>query len=151
MATNTNKLVPFIILLVIFGLLFFAVRYFLHTGAIVPSQEYLKNAETTAKEKQAKMVPQPPYVFWQVEGEACVSCAAQKKDLDEIKPKLTSDISFETKNIVEDPDLGEYFDIKTLPTLMVFDSKNQLVFRYDGNLDQSQLLLLFKELGVVKP
>lgn len=151
MENKPSQFAPYIVLLVVFVSVFFAVRYFMQTGAIIPSPDYIEKAKTVAQEKAAQAIPQPPYVFWQVEGQACVSCAAEKKDLEAIKPKLTGDITFETKNIVDDPELGEYFDISVLPTLMIFDSKNQLVFRYDGYLNATQLMQLFTELGVVKP
>ena len=153
MESKQKTYTPYVILAVVFLLAFFSVRYFLQTGAIVPSANFYSTDETaqTPQEENAKAKPEPPYVFWQVEGQECVACVAQKKALEEVKPKLTGDISFEIKNILDDAELGEYFDIKVLPTLMIFDAKNRLIFRYDGNLDPSQLTELFTELGVIKP
>lgn len=153
MESKQKTYIPYVILAVVFLLAFFSVRYFLQTGAIVPSANFNATDQTAQapQEEEAQVKPEPPYVFWQVEGQECVRCVAQKKALEEVKPNLTGDISFEIKNVLDDAELGEYFDIKELPTLMIFDSKNRLVFRYDGNLDSSQLTELFTELGVVKP
>lgn len=153
MESKQKTYIPYVILAVVFLLAFFSVRYFLQTGAIVPSANFNTTDQTAQapQEEEAQVKREPPYVFWQVEGQECVRCVAQKKALEEVKPNLTGDISFEIKNVLDDAELGEYFDIKVLPTLMIFDSKNRLVFRYDGNLDSSQLTELFTELGVVKP
>lgn len=153
MEPNQNNLLSILAISAIFIVAFFTVRYFIQSGAIVPSTNFQKPAETATKTEDAsqQQQPVPPYVFWQVEGQECVSCVTLRKNLESVKPNLTDQISFEVKNILDDPELGKQFEINVLPTILVFDAKDQLVFRYDGSLDTNQLMQLFTEMGVVKP
>jgi len=150
---QNNVLGVIILVLILFGA-FFGFRYLIMSGGVKPSDYFQKPADTTtapAETEKTTEEPKPPYVFLQVEGQECVSCAELKKNLEQVKPLLNEQISFETVNILDEPEFGEQFQINVLPTILIFDANNQMVFRYEGSLSAEQLTQLFTEMGVKKP
>jgi len=153
METKQNNVLGVVILVVILLAAFFGFRYLTMSGGVKPSDYFQKPADTATTPTETEKTteePKPPYVFLQVEGQECVSCVELKKNLEQVKPLLNDQITFETVNIVDEPKFGEEFQINVLPTILIFDANNQMVFRYEGSLSAEQLTQLFTEMGVKK-
>lgn len=154
MEIKQNNVLGVIILVIILFGAFFGFRYLILSGGVKPSDYFQKPAGSTTTPSETEKTtekPKPPYVFLQVEGQACVACEDLKKNLEQVRPLLNDQITFETVNIVDEPKFGEEFQIKVLPTILIFDANNQMVFRYEGSLSAEQLTQLFTEMGVKKP
>ena len=78
----------------------------------------------------------------------CAACKMMAPVLDELKKEFAGTFDVEFIDVWEDPDAGEKYGIRMIPTQIFYDGSGKELFRHEGFFGRDQILAKWKELGV---
>lgn len=78
----------------------------------------------------------------------CLSCKDLSKILDGLKPKIEGKAAIEVINLEDDPDAMEEYEIKGIPTLLVYDTMGNEISRSIGVKTEQEILEMLVKAGM---
>lgn len=78
----------------------------------------------------------------------CVPCKMMAPILVDLKTTYAGKMDVEFIDVWENPDAGETYGIKMIPTQIFFDAEGKELFRHEGFFGKEDILAKWKELGV---
>ena len=77
----------------------------------------------------------------------CIPCKRMVPILDELKKEYASRLVVEFFDVWKNPDVGERYKIKLIPTQIFCDAGGKELFRHEGFFSKENILAKWKELG----
>lgn len=77
----------------------------------------------------------------------CIPCKMMAPILDDLKTTYAGRMQVEFIDVWKDPDAGAPYDIRVIPTQILFDSEGKELFRHEGFFAKDDILAKWKELG----
>jgi thioredoxin 1 len=80
-------------------------------------------------------------------GSKCLMCQMMAPVLEELKRDYAGRLRVDVHDVNEDPDLGEMYGVRIIPTQIFYDAAGRELFRHEGFLSKQDILAKWKELG----
>lgn len=77
----------------------------------------------------------------------CIPCKMMVPILDDLKTTYAGRMQVEFIDVWKNPDAGTPYDIRVIPTQILFDSEGNELFRHEGFFAKEDILAKWKELG----
>ncbi len=81
----------------------------------------------------------------------CTPCKLMAPILEELKRSYAQTFDVEFIDIRENPDAGEQYGIRLIPTQIFYDAAGTELFRHEGFFSREEILATWKEYGVTAP
>lgn len=81
----------------------------------------------------------------------CVPCRMMKPILEELTQEYEGHMRVTFIDVWENPDAGEKYGIRIIPTQIFYDAQGKELFRHEGFFSKDDILAKWKELGVEIP
>ena len=78
----------------------------------------------------------------------CTSCKMMTPILEELKKDFAGKFEVEFVDVWKDPEAGEKYGIRMIPTQIFFDSTGKELFRHEGFFGRDEILAKWREHGV---
>jgi thioredoxin 1 len=78
----------------------------------------------------------------------CIPCQMMAPILEELKATYVNQFQVEFIDVWKNPDAGEQYGIRVIPTQIFYDAEGQERFRHEGFFAKEDMLAKWKELGV---
>ena len=78
----------------------------------------------------------------------CIPCKMMAPILEELKTTYAGQLQVEFIDVWKNPDAGEQYGIRVIPTQIFFDADGKELFRHEGFFAKEDMLAKWKELGV---
>jgi thioredoxin 1 len=78
----------------------------------------------------------------------CIPCKKMAPILEELKKKYAGKMEVEFVDVWQNPDAGNKYGIRLIPTQIFYDAAGKELFRHEGFFDREDILGKWKELGV---
>ena len=113
----------------------------------------LKNNQTKTSEpapattaESAQVVALPRMV--DLGADKCIPCKMMAPILEEMKTTYADQLHVEFIDVWKNPDAGEKYTIRVIPTQIFYDAVGKELFRHEGFFGKEDMLAKWKELGV---
>ncbi len=88
--------------------------------------------------------------FVEVGADSCVPCKMMQPVLDELRADYAGKLQIEFADIWKAPELGEKYEVRSIPTQILYDSAGNEVFRHLGFWPKEEIDAKLRELGLVE-
>ncbi|MFC1452551.1 thioredoxin family protein [Verrucomicrobiota bacterium] len=78
----------------------------------------------------------------------CIPCKMMAPILEELEKEYVDTFEVEFIDVWKDPEAGERYGIRMIPTQVFFDAAGRELFRHEGFLGKEDILAKWKEYGV---
>jgi len=78
----------------------------------------------------------------------CIPCKMMAPILEELKKEYRGRLEVEVIDVWEDPQAGQRYGIRVIPTQIFYDASGKEVFRHEGFLSKEDILVTLKKLGI---
>ena len=78
----------------------------------------------------------------------CIPCKMMAPILEELKTTYADQFRVEFIDVWKNPDAGEQYGIRSIPTQIFYDANGKELFRHEGFFPKEDMLAKWKELGV---
>jgi len=78
----------------------------------------------------------------------CIPCKMMAPILEELKGEYKGRLEVVFVDVWENPNAGDPYGIKLIPTQIFFDAKGKELFRHEGFFSKEDILAKWKELGI---
>ena len=78
----------------------------------------------------------------------CIPCKMMAPILEELKKEYTGIFQVEFIDVWKNPDAGNKYDIRLIPTQIFFDVSGKELFRHEGFFSKEDILSKWKEFGI---
>lgn len=78
----------------------------------------------------------------------CIPCKMMAPILEELKREYAGRLVVEFIDVWENPNAGQRYQIRTIPTQIFYDASGKELFRHEGFYSKEDILGKWKELGV---
>ena len=100
----------------------------------------------SAKDTAASLKKLPRLI--DVGADKCIPCIAMAPILEELKKEYTGILDVEFVDVWKNPNAGEKYRIRGIPTQIFYDASGKELGRHMGFISKEQILQSFKKLGV---
>ena len=98
-----------------------------------------------AEESKPRQLPR----FVEVGAESCIPCKMMKPVLDELRSAYAGRLEIEFADVWKNPDLGDKYQVRTIPTQVIYDAEGNEAFRHIGYWPKEEIDEKLKELGIL--
>ncbi len=95
-------------------------------------------------EEGAEQLPR----FVEVGAQSCVPCRMMQPILDELRADHAGRLQVEFADVRANPELGQKYDVQTIPTQIIYDAEGREVFRHIGYWAKEEIVAKLAEIGV---
>lgn len=88
--------------------------------------------------------------FVEVGADSCIPCKMMKPVLDELGSAYAGRLQVEFADVWNNPDLGDKYQVRTIPTQVIYDAEGNEVFRHIGYWPKEEIDQKLKELGILE-
>jgi thioredoxin 1 len=88
--------------------------------------------------------------FVEVGAHSCTPCKMMQPVLDELKSDYAGRLSIEFADVWENPELGDKYEVQTIPTQVIYDASGTEVFRHIGFWAKEEIDAKLLELGILE-
>lgn len=88
--------------------------------------------------------------FVEVGADSCIPCKMMQPVLDELRKAYGGRLTVEFADVWENPDLGDKYQVRTIPTQVIYDAEDNEVFRHIGYWPKEEIDRKLKELGILE-
>ncbi|HAI13876.1 MAG TPA: thioredoxin [Phycisphaerales bacterium] len=81
----------------------------------------------------------------------CVPCRMMKPILETLTHEYAGQMRVTFIDVWENPDAGEKYGIRIIPTQIFYDAQGKELFRHEGFYSKEEILSKWKELGITLP
>ena len=78
----------------------------------------------------------------------CIPCKLMAPILEELKKEYAGKLIVEFIDVWKNPEAGDPYGIKLIPTQIFFDASGKEFFRHEGFFSKEDILAKFKEFGI---
>ncbi len=78
----------------------------------------------------------------------CVPCKKMAPILAELRTEYAGRAEIDFIDVWKDPQAGEPYDIRVIPTQIFFDAAGNEVWRHEGSLSRAEIVSKLKQMGV---
>ena len=78
----------------------------------------------------------------------CIPCKMMAPILEEMKATYAGQLEVDFIDVWKNPDAGDQYGVRVIPTQIFFDAQGQELFRHEGFFGKEDMLAKWKELGV---
>ncbi|MDH7569334.1 MAG: thioredoxin family protein [Armatimonadota bacterium] len=78
----------------------------------------------------------------------CIPCQMMAPILEELKKEQAGTIDVEFIDVWENPEAGQRFGIRAIPTQIFYDAEGKEFYRHEGFLSKEDILARFREHGI---
>lgn len=112
------------------------------------SQTIVNNSQTAAVQTQSlsKIRKLPRLV--DLGADKCIPCKMMAPILEELKKDYAGTFSVEFIDVWKNPDAGNKYGIRIIPTQIFFDAAGKELFRHEGFFSKEDILAKWRELGI---
>ncbi len=96
-------------------------------------------------EEGAEQLPR----FVEVGAQSCVPCKMMQPILDELRADHAGRLQVDFADVWANPELGQKYDVQTIPTQVIYDASGREVFRHIGYWPREEIDAKLKELGII--
>lgn len=89
-------------------------------------------------------------VFVEVGAHECVPCKMMQPVLDELRRDYEGRLTIEFADVWEDQSLGVKYNVRSIPTQVIYDASGEEVFRHVGYWPKEEIDAKLKELGIAQ-
>lgn len=101
-------------------------------------------------EPEAQTPPKQLPRFVEVGADSCIPCKMMQPILDELRADYAGELRVEFADVWKNPELGETYAVRTIPTQVIYDADGNEVFRHIGFWPKEDIDAKLKELGIVE-
>jgi len=87
--------------------------------------------------------------FVEVGADSCVPCKMMQPILDELRTDYAGRLEIEFADVWKNPELGQRYNVQTIPTQVIYDASGREVFRHIGYWPREEIDAKLKELGII--
>ncbi|MGI5817038.1 MAG: thioredoxin family protein [Armatimonadota bacterium] len=87
--------------------------------------------------------------FVEVGAESCVPCRMMQPILDEMRTEYDGRLEVVMADVHRNPELGRRYDVRSIPTQVIYDAEGNEVFRHIGFWPKDEIDAKLKELGII--
>ncbi|MGD9496392.1 MAG: thioredoxin family protein [Armatimonadota bacterium] len=87
--------------------------------------------------------------FVEVGADSCIPCKMMQPILDELRTDYGGKLEVDFADVWKNPELGQRYDVRTIPTQVIYDASGREVFRHIGYWPKEEIDVKLKELGIV--
>ncbi len=88
--------------------------------------------------------------FVEVGADSCVPCKMMQPVLDELRSDYAGELTVEFADVWKNPELGDRYGVRTIPTQIIYDAEGNEVFRHTGFWAKEDIDAKLKELGIIE-
>jgi len=116
-------------------------------GAVMAAKQLgsVPDAPATGEAEAVAALPR----FVEVGAEKCVPCKMMQPVLDELRADYAGRVSVEFADVWKNPELGRTYDVRSIPTQVIYDRAGKEVFRHLGFWPKEDIDAKLRELGIV--
>jgi len=89
-------------------------------------------------------------VFVEVGAHECVPCKMMQPVLDELRSEYAGRLRIEFADVWKDQSLGVKYNVRSIPTQVIYDASGEEVFRHVGYWPKEEIDAKLKELGIAQ-
>ncbi len=108
-----------------------------------PSEATPESAEAAPEEATA--LPR----FVEVGAASCVPCKMMQPVLDPRRSEYAGRLEVVMADVWKNPELGQLYEVRTIPTQVIYDSEGTEVFRHIGFWPKEEIEAKLQELGII--
>lgn len=112
-----------------------------------PSAETTPAALEAAATALANAVPAALPRLLDLGADKCIPCKMMAPILDDLKATYAGRMQVNFIDVWKNPDAGNPYDVRMIPTQILFDSEGNELFRHEGFFAKEDILAKWKELG----
>jgi thioredoxin 1 len=98
----------------------------------------------TEKNEESKVLPR----LVDLGADKCIPCKMMAPILEELKKEYAEIFNVEFIDVWKNPDAGNKYGIRLIPTQIFFDTSGKELFRHEGFFGKDDILAKWKELGI---
>lgn len=102
--------------------------------------------DSEAGAEEARQLPR----FVEVGADSCVPCRMMQPILAELRSEYAGKLEVEFADVWKHPELGERYQVRSIPTQIIYDAEGREVFRHIGYWPREEIDAKLKELGIVE-
>lgn len=87
--------------------------------------------------------------FVEVGADSCVPCKMMQPILDEMREEYDGELEVVMADVWKNPELGEKYGVRSIPTQIIYDAEGDEVFRHMGFWAKEEIDAKLKELGIL--
>ena len=111
------------------------------------SLEAAPSAEPKTPAQKIKAAKQLPRLV-DLGADKCIPCKMMAPILEELKQEYAHRMQVEFIDVWKNPNAGEKYGIRIIPTQIFFDASGKELFRHEGFFSKEDILSKWKQLGV---
>ncbi len=116
-------------------------------GELCPEQPPLVTASAPATSPAAPATQRLPRLV-DLGADKCKACKELAPILEELRKEYHGRVAVEFIDVWKNPRAGEPYNIRVIPTQILFDAEGREVWRHEGFLPKADFVAKFAELGV---
>ncbi len=109
-----------------------------------PSASPASATETAENPRSAKALPR----LVDLGADKCIPCKLMAPILEELKQEYAGRLQVDFIDVWKNPDAGEEYDIKLIPTQIFYDVSGKELFRHEGFFSKEDILAKWEGLGI---
>lgn len=78
----------------------------------------------------------------------CIPCKMMAPILEELRAEYKGKLQVEFIDVWKDPDAGEHYGIRLIPTQIFYDGEGREIYRHEGFMSKEDILAQWEKLGV---
>ncbi len=106
-----------------------------------------KRGKKTVKKNDAQKPKTLPRLV-DLGADKCIPCKMMAPILEELRAEYKGKLQVEFIDVWKDPDAGEHYGIRLIPTQIFYDGEGREIYRHEGFMSKEDILEQWKKLGV---
>jgi thioredoxin 1 len=107
----------------------------------------VKNQELSKAEEKAVTVAIKLPKMLELGSVGCKACKKMEPVVNELKKNYSDKLLVEFVDVMQNPQIGEKYNLKTIPTQIFLDADGKEVFRHTGFFSKEEIISKWKEIG----
>ncbi|MCX5634610.1 MAG: thioredoxin family protein [Planctomycetota bacterium] len=142
---KTIKILIVIVLVVVVGIVFALKQNSKSADSNPLATE--NNPQETKNQKDAETTVNLPRLV-DLGADKCIPCKMMAPILEELKTEYAAVLNVEFIDVWKNPDAGQKYGIRVIPTQIFYDASGKELFRHEGFFSKEDILAKWKKIGV---
>lgn len=115
-------------------------------GVVLALKQNKTQSPAPQIEQTKPLAPLPRLV--DLGADKCIPCKMMAPILEELKTEYAAILNVEFIDVWKNPDAGQKYDIRVIPTQIFYDASGKELFRHEGFFAKEDILAKWKEFGI---